>query len=140
MHSIPVLAVPPTSFLTALPPHPQAFQAGTAITNGQGSDLSVNALYAGPYAVLVSNVHFGAARRPYAPSGAAPKASSFHVFWNVQVGSGRQGFRKVQGLGCRKRGLKGFRKAGVGTGQGHRHKMVATRGCLLLQAGGVGVM
>jgi hypothetical protein len=95
MHLVPVPAVSPTSLLTPLPTTLQAFQAGTAITNGQGSDLSVNALYAGPYAVLVSNVHFGAARRPYAPSGAAPKASSFHVFWNVQVGSRRQGFRKV---------------------------------------------
>eukprot|EP00878_Enallax_costatus_P038027 GHUV01043156.1.p1 GENE.GHUV01043156.1~~GHUV01043156.1.p1 ORF type:complete len:222 (+),score=22.33 GHUV01043156.1:621-1286(+) len=62
----------------------QAFQIGTAITNGIGTNLSVNALYAGPYATLISNVDFGAAKQPYAPSGSAPKSSSFLTYWNVK--------------------------------------------------------
>lgn len=69
----------------------QAFQLGTVISNGVGKNLSVNALYAGPYATLVSNVYFGAAQVPYAPSGAGPKASSFLTFWNVQVSLGMRG-------------------------------------------------
>lgn len=63
----------------------QAFQLGTAISNGVGTNLSINALYAGPYSTLVSNVDFGAARLPYGQSGAGPKASSFTTFWNVRV-------------------------------------------------------
>jgi len=55
----------------------QAFQLGTVLSNGIGRNLSVNALNAGPYSVLISNVNFGAAKLPYAPSGAGPKASSF---------------------------------------------------------------
>jgi hypothetical protein len=63
----------------------QSFQLGTVISNGVASNLSVNALYAGPYATLVSNVNFGAARNPYGLSGAGPKTSSFSTFWNVRV-------------------------------------------------------
>ncbi|KAF6262421.1 hypothetical protein COO60DRAFT_1676006 [Scenedesmus sp. NREL 46B-D3] len=63
----------------------QSFQLGTVISNGVGVNLSVNALYAGPYATLVSNVNFGAARNPYGLSGAGPKASSYSTFWNVRA-------------------------------------------------------
>lgn len=63
----------------------QAFQLGVVLSNGIGRNLSVNALYAGPYSTLISNVNFGSAKLPYAPSGAAPKASSFMTFWNVRV-------------------------------------------------------
>jgi hypothetical protein len=66
----------------------QAFQTTSAITNGVGRDLSVQALYAGPYALLISNVQFGAGRAPYAPSGAAPKSSSFMTLWNTAVSWG----------------------------------------------------
>jgi hypothetical protein len=45
----------------------------------------VNALYAGPYGILVSNVDFGEASLPYGQSGSAPKVSSFFTFWNVKV-------------------------------------------------------
>jgi hypothetical protein len=67
----------------------QSFQLGTVISNGIASNLSVNALYAGPYATLVSNVNFGAARNPYGLSGAGPKTSSFSTFWNVRVSCNR---------------------------------------------------
>lgn len=63
----------------------QAFQTGTVISNGVGTNLSIQSLYAGPYATLVSNVQFGAGVNPYAPSGASPKAASFATFWNVKV-------------------------------------------------------
>jgi hypothetical protein len=63
----------------------QAVQASTVISNGVGRNLSVNALYAGPYGILVSNVDFGEASLPYGQSGSAPKVSSFFTFWNVKV-------------------------------------------------------
>lgn len=63
----------------------QAVQASTVISNGVGRNLSINALYAGPYGILVSNVDFGEASLPYGQSGSAPKVSSFFTFWNVQV-------------------------------------------------------
>ena len=63
----------------------QAVQSSTVISNGVGTNLSINPLYAGPYGILVSNVDFGQASVPYGLSGVAPKVSSFFTFWNVKV-------------------------------------------------------
>lgn len=63
----------------------QAVQASTVISNGVGTNLSINPLYAGPYGILVSNVDFGRASFPYGLSGALPKVSSYFTFWNVKV-------------------------------------------------------
>ncbi len=65
----------------------QAVQTGTVVSNGVGTDLSVQSLYAGAYTLLSTNVSYGAAKLPYAPSGAGPKASSFYTMWNVKVSS-----------------------------------------------------
>ncbi len=63
----------------------QAVQTGTVISSGVGTDLSVQSLYSGSYNLLSTNVHYGLAKQPYAPSGAGPKASSFYTLWNTKV-------------------------------------------------------
>lgn len=78
----------------------QAVQSSTVISNGVGTNLSINPLYAGPYGILVSNVDFGQASVPYGLSGVAPKVSSFFTFWNVKVNRHARTLSIVQGTQC----------------------------------------
>jgi hypothetical protein len=64
----------------------QAYQVGSVIANGVGSDLRVEGMYAGPYATLVTNVDVGRGTRPFGPASNGQRPASSMTFWNIRVG------------------------------------------------------
>jgi hypothetical protein len=51
---------------------------------GTGSDLAVDAIGAGPYGLLMTNLDMGYGSRPWAAPSLIPEVSSFWTLWNVK--------------------------------------------------------
>jgi len=66
----------------------QAYQVGSVIASGAGTDLRVEALYGGPYATLVTNVDIGRGSRPFGPLWNGQRPSSYMTYWNIRVRQG----------------------------------------------------